>query len=335
MGLLLAMNSPAQTKRILLANINVVDVEKGRILSHQTVAITGDRITTIAKAGSFKTVITDSVVDCSGRYLIPGLWDMHTHVWVPDYFFSLFIANGITGIRGMFEQAFFASQWRQQGNTAGTLVPRGYYAGPILDGVPPMWPGSIGVKETTQVSRLVDSLKNRLQVDFLKVYSLLEKDVYYAIAKEARQQGIVFAGHVPNRVTILEAAKAGQKSQEHLNGFIELASDSSDHYYQLVQGLIKDSNLATPTARRELLRRTFNKQKLAGIIRELKQYDTWICPTMTVNRGIAYLNDSSFTRDERMAYIAPMIKNMWNPKNDFRLRNASPDYFAGEQLDYR
>lgn len=332
--LVIATGSFAQQKRLILQNINVVDVEKGKILPGQSVAITGDRISSITKASAFKAAATDSVVESTGQYLIPGLWDMHTHVWAPDYFFSLFIANGITGIRGMFEQTLFATQWRQRGITAGDLAPRGFYAGPIVDGPKPIWPGSVAISDTVQARKVVDSLKNQVKVDFIKVYSLLERDAFFAIADEAKKEGIVFAGHVPNKVTLLEAARAGQKSMEHMYGFIELASDSSDYYYKLVQGTMKDSNLASRNARREFLRRTFSEKKLAAIIKELKGYDTWICPTMTVNRGIAYLTDSAFRKDDRLVYVAPMMKNMWDPKNDFRLRTAGPEYFNSERADY-
>lgn len=332
--LVITTGSFAQQKRLILQNINVVDVEKGKILSGQTVAITGDRISSITKPASFKASATDSVVESTGQYLIPGLWDMHTHVWAPDYFFPLFIANGITGIRGMFEQSLFANQWRQRGLTAGDLAPRGFYAGPIVDGPKPIWPGSVAVSDTVQARKAVDSLKHQLKVDFIKVYSLLERDAYFAIADEAKKEGMVFAGHVPNKVTLLEAARAGQKSMEHMYGFIELSSDSSDHYYKLTQGMVKDSNLATRIARREFLRRSFSEKKLAAIIKELKGYDSWICPTMTVNRGIAYITDSAFRKDDRLVYVAPMMKNMWDPKNDFRLRTAGPEYFNNERLEY-
>ncbi|AXY76045.1 hypothetical protein D3H65_19555 [Paraflavitalea soli] len=332
--LMISTGSFAQSKRLILQNINVVDVEKGKILSGQTVSITGDRISSITKASSFKAAATDSVVESTGQYLIPGLWDMHTHVWAPDYFFSLFIANGITGIRGMFEQAQFATQWRQRGLTAGDLAPRGFYAGPIVDGPKPIWPGSVAVSDAAQGRKVVDSLKNQLKVDFIKVYSLLEREPFFAIADESKKAGIVFAGHVPNKVTLLEAAKAGQKSMEHLYGFIEGASDSSDYYYGLVQGTIKDTTLATRLARRAFLRRTFSEKKLAAMVKELKGYGTWICPTMTVNRGIAYLTDSAFRKDDRLVYVAAMIKNMWDPRNDFRLRTAGPEYFNGEKLEY-
>lgn len=332
--LLISLFAKAQEKRLVLHKVNIVDVEKGKLLKDQTVAIAGDRINFITKATAFKPATNDSVVDCHGQYLIPGLWDMHTHVWTPDYFFSLFIGNGVTGIRGMFEQSVAAQYWQKRGNTPGDISPRGYYAGPIVDGPKPIWPGSVAVTDAARGRKVVDSLKNQAKVDFIKVYSLLERDAYFAIADEAKKQGVVFAGHVPNKVTVLEAAKAGQKTMEHLYGFLELASDSSEYYYGLVNGTIKDSNFATRNARRELLRRTYSEKKLASIIKDLKQYDAWICPTMTVNRGIAFINDSTFRKDDRMVYVAPMIKNMWDPKNDFRLRTATPEYFRGEQVEY-
>lgn len=333
--LFLSLLATAQEKRIVLHQINIVDVEIGTIQPAQSVVITGDRITAIGKAASFKAAAGDSLVDCKGQYLIPGLWDMHTHVWAPDYFFSLFIANGITGIRGMFEQAFTADKWRTQGLTPGELVPRGYYAGPIVDGPKPIWPGSVGVGDAARGRRVVDSLKNTLKVDFIKVYSLLEPDVFAAIADEAKKQNIVFAGHVPNKVRLLDAAKAGQKSTEHLYGFLEMASDSSDYYYSLVTGTIKDTvRYPNSLARRAMLQRTFNEKKLTDGIKALKQYDSYVCPTMTVNRGIAYINDTSFTNDPRKVYLVPMMKNMWDPKNDFRLRTAGPEFFQSQQADY-
>jgi hypothetical protein len=325
--LFIAIGSFAQQKRLILQNINVVDVEKGKVLSGQTVVITGDRITSINKASTFKPTPADSVADGTGQYLTPGLWDMHTHVWAPDYFFSLFIANGITGIRGMFESPFFINAWRQKGNTAGELTPRGFYAGPIVDGPKPIWTGSAAAGDTARARVIVDSLKNQLKVDFIKVYSLLERDVYYTIMDQAKKQGMVVAGHVPNKISLLEAARAGQKCMEHMDGFKEIASDSSEYYYQMIRGLVKDSTYNAPSAKTEMLLRTFSEKKLAAAVKELKKLGTWFCPTMTVNRGIAIMNDSSFANDPRAVYLPLMIKNMWDPTKDFRFKNADALYF--------
>jgi imidazolonepropionase-like amidohydrolase len=333
--LFLSMIVLSQERRIVLQGVNIVDVEKGTILRQMSVAIKGDRIVRIGPANHFARLVSDSNVHCFDQYLIPGLWDMHTHVWFAEYYFPLFIANGVTGHRGMLETILIAAQWKKQGATAGTLTPAGFYAGPILDGPRPTWPGSVAVSNPEQGKRAVDSLKNKLHVDFLKVYSGLSKESYYAIAEEAKKQNIPFAGHVPSSMTLLECIRAGQRTTEHMMGFIEGASDSSDYYYDVMRGNIKDTLIRNNrTARRAFLARTFSEKKLAVIISELNKNDSWVCPTMTVNRGIACIKDSAMMKDPRMQYVIPMIKNMWNPSNDFRFRTAPDEYFENEKKEF-
>lgn len=325
----------SQEPRIVLQNVNIVDVEKGIILPKKSVAIQGGRIVSTGNASQFPRQANDSIVSCTGQYLIPGLWDMHTHVWVPDYYFSLFVANGVTGHRGMLENITAAANWRQQGNTAGTLYPAGFYAGPVADGPKPTWPGSVAISDTEQARRTVDSLKNKLHTDFIKVYSGLSREHYYAIAEEAKKLNFPFAGHVPGSMTLAECVRAGQKSVEHMMGFMEEASDSSDYYWGMMRGTIEDTVLRNSrSARRAFLARTFSEKKLLSLIGEMKKNEVWICPTMTVNRGIAYLNDTSMARDPRLKYVMPMMKNNWNPANDFRFRDAAPDYFDIEKREY-
>lgn len=333
--LLFTIFSFSQERRIVLQGVNIVDVGKGIILSNQYVAIAGDRISEMGKASAMRAKAGDSLVKCEGQYLIPGLWDMHTHVWMAEYYFPLFIANGVTGHRGMLEAMTLAAQWKKQGETAGTMIPAGFYAGPVLDGPKPTWPNSVAVSNPEQGRRMVDSLKNKLHVDFLKVYSGLSKESYYAIVDEARKQQISFGGHVPGSMTLLECVRAGQKTTEHMMGFIETSSDSSDYYYAVMRGEIKDSLLRNNRmVRREMLRRTFSEKKLQSLIEELKKNDSWVCPTMTVLRGIAYIKDSTLMNDPRMQYTMPMFKNMWNPANDFRFRNSPPEFFENEKKEF-
>jgi hypothetical protein len=298
-------------------------------------AISANRITWIGKASGFRAQEGDSMVNCDGQYLIPGLWDMHTHVWMAEYYFPLFIANGVTGHRGMLEATVLSAQWKNQEKIPGSMVPTGFYAGPVMDGPRPTWPNSVAVNNPEQGKKAVDSLKNKLHVDFIKVYSGLSKESYYAIAEEAKRQQIVFAGHVPGSMSLLEVVRAGQKTTEHMMGFIETASDSSEYYYDVMRGNIKDTLLRNNrSARREMLARTFSEKKLASLIGELKKNNSWVCPTMTVLRGIAYIKDSAMIKDPRMQYALPMFKNMWNPANDFRFRNASNEYFENEKKEF-
>jgi hypothetical protein len=318
---------------ILIENIHIVDVEKGRLLKHKNVFISNGVITSITNTNKPATK-ADTVINGTDQYLIPGLWDMHTHVWNDATTFPLLIANGITGIRGMFDDMRNINNWREKIN-AGTLVgPSIYTAGPIVDGPKPVWPGSVAVKDAASGKKAVDSIKNKLKVDFVKVYSLLNRESYFAIANECKEQNISFAGHVPNEITILEAANAGQKSQEHLYGFIEIASDSADHWYKYQQGLIKDSSFSVRSKRKDFLFSTYNEKNLLPVLQKMKQTNTWICPTLTVNRGIAYVNDTSLLYDPRMVYMGPFIKNFWDYRKDFRFKSWTEKDFEQSRYEF-
>jgi hypothetical protein len=325
-------NSAQQT--ILLQNIHIVDVEKGKLLKHKNVFISNGIITSITNAADKSTIKADTVLNGAGQYLIPGLWDMHTHVWNDATTFPLLIANGVTGMRGMFDDMRNINNWREKINNNTIAGPSIYSAGPIVDGPKPVWPGSVAVSNAASGRKAVDSLKNKLKVDFVKVYSLLSRESYFAIADECKQQNISFAGHVPNEITVLEAANAGQLSQEHLYGFIEIASDSADYWFKYQQGIIKDSAFSARSKRKEFLFRTYNEKNLLPVLKKMKQTNTWICPTLTVNRGIAYVNDTSLLYDPRMVYMGTFIKNFWDYRKDFRFKSWTEKDFQQSRQEF-
>lgn len=312
-------------QQLIIKDVNIVDVEKGKIISHVNVFIDSNRISKIT-GGILHPSDRSTIISGTGKYLIPGLWDMHTHNWNSEQFFPLLLANGVTGVRDMFTDWEDVVRWRKEiaeGKYDGPVI---YACGPIVDGPQPVWPGSVAVKDAEQGRRAVDSLKN-MGADFIKVYTLLPRAAYFAIADECKKQNIPFAGHVPDQVGMIEAAKAGQKSQEHLYGFLVMASDSGEYILKFWKGEIKDSVLADRTAQARCLLRTFNWDRLRKGISELAKYHTWICPTLTVNRSIAHLDDSVFIKDDRLQYMGTFVRSFWNPKNDFRFKDKPADYF--------
>lgn len=312
----------------LLKNVNIVDVENGKLLVNKHILITDSIITEIFDGKKQVKIKADTVIDGKGLFLMPGLWDMHTHIWNDVNTFPLFIANGITGVRGMFEQMSNVNTWRANAATGKKEGPQLFVAGPIVDGPKPVWPNSVAVKDAATARKAVDSLKNKLKVDFIKVYSLLSRESYFAIADECKKQNISFAGHVPNELTILEAAIAGQKTQEHLYGFIEAAGDSAEYWYNYQQGKIKDSNFSSRAKRKEFLFRTYNEEKLKSILQQIKKTDTWICPTLTVNHGIANINDTNLLNDSRMSYMGKFMRDFWDYRKDFRFKSWTEKDFA-------
>jgi Amidohydrolase family len=184
-----------------------------------TVVISGDRITKAGPSRRVKPRRGDRVVDGRGKYLIPGLWDLHVHIHATlemdardtsgqTWFAPHFAANGITGVRSMFDSLAAIEKLRADIAAGRVVGPRIVDSGPILDGERPFWPGSIACANAEQGRAAVERLK-REGADFVKVYDGLPRDAYFAIAEEAKRVGLSFAGHLPNSVTIEEASDAG------------------------------------------------------------------------------------------------------------------------------
>ncbi len=210
----------------VFTHVTVIDVTGMPSKSDMTVIVAGNRIEAIGKTGKVKTPKDAQIIDATGKYLIPGLWDMHVHTLSNERretFFPLFIANGVTGVRDMgtstpLEQV---NQFRREIADGTRLGPRIVTAGPIVDGPKPVNPTiSIGVANEIEARRAVRLLKQQ-GADFIKVYSTLPREAYFAIVDEAKKQGLAFAGHVPLSVTAAEASNAGQKSMEHMFGVLE------------------------------------------------------------------------------------------------------------------
>src|SRR5580700_9087934 len=179
-------------------------------------------------------------VDGTGRYLIPGLWDMHVHSafgdWFPggrDIILPLFIANGVTGVRDMGGDVPVLLAWRKQTAEGQIVGPRMIISGPMLDGYLPdgklRFPSSVAVTTPESAVAAVDALKAQ-GVDFIKVQSVISRDAYLAAAAEAHKQGLPIVGHVPDKVRITEAIAAGQKSIEHLMGSFEGCSSEEEKF---------------------------------------------------------------------------------------------------------
>lgn len=283
----------------LITNVNVVDVKTGKILKNKTIAIDNNRITAIYNK---EIISSDStiVIDGKGKYLIPGLWDMHAHYkWSHVDLDPLLIANGITGVREMWGNmpAFVEIQKRSQ--QEGLLSPDVYLSGDLIDGNPPAMPGSVVV---TTPADAVDAVKNQIDqhVDFIKVYSNLSEDCFMAIAKEAKKRNIPFAGHIPNRVSIYKAIEAGMASLEHLYGFLE--------------GCLSQNNNENPPKSIEELISRFSEKRFDSLSSVLAKSSMWLCPTLTVNRAMSYLNDSIFINDNRKVYLPRYVLEIWNQK---------------------
>lgn len=298
-ALLLARAKPDRIPAALaLTHVTIIDVTGGELRRDMTVVITDDRISAIGPSAKLSVPSDAKVIDATGQFLIPGLWDMHVH-WYARNTFTLFTANGVTGVRQMFGGPDLL-RWRDEIAKGSLLGPRMVVASPIVDGPEPIWPNSISVSNEEEGRKAVRRVK-QWGADFVKVYSLLPRDAYFGIADEAKQQGITFIGHVPNSMSAGEASHAGQKSVEHLTGImIQCSSKEKELRDKLVKA---DSPASVRGPVYATAMETYDEKKAAALFARFAKNQTWQCPTLTVLRSNALFDYEKFWRDGRLRYI--------------------------------
>lgn len=214
----LAVGIPVQaTNAVAITDVTVIDVERGARVDGATVVIAGDRIASVDRSAVIPPGATR--VNGRGKFLIPGLWDMHSHHQATGVAsLELFLANGVVGTRDMGSDADFILPLRDRIARGEAAGPEIVAAGPILDDRPADWPFRRRVRNAKEARAAVRDLKRR-GVDFIKVHDSTPRDAFFAIADETAKLGLPFAGHVPFDITVEEAADAGMRSIEHLANY--------------------------------------------------------------------------------------------------------------------
>ncbi|MBO6794094.1 MAG: amidohydrolase family protein [Balneolaceae bacterium] len=273
-------------------NVHVIPMtEDGLIKENQTVIITEGRISEIVDANKIKFGPNTPVIDGTGKYLIPGLAEMHGHVPpthppanFPAYFnedyvestLFLYVSAGITTVRGMlgYDHQLELKEKVASGEYIG---PNLYLAGPSFNG--------------NSVSSLDQAReKVRQQVDegwdLLKIHPGLTLEEYNAMADEANKLGIRFGGHVPQAVGINRAIEAGQETMDHIDGYVS--------YLQAFEGVELES-------------------KMDEIIQKTKEYGVWIVPTQALWETIIGAADYETMQNyDELKYIPQAVRDNYN-----------------------
>jgi imidazolonepropionase-like amidohydrolase len=291
---------------LYIHDVTVIDVTGGPALTHRSVIVRDDRILDVVPNDAIDKSpekLSGPIVEGRGKFLIPGLWDMHVHMVFGDWFphakeiaLPLFIANGITGVRDMGGDLETLERWRQDTSAGVLLGPRIVMAGPMLDGPKPRFPSSVAIATPEDGRRAVDDLTAR-GVDFIKLQSLIPRDAVFAIADEAKKKNITFVGHVPDAVRASEASNAGQKSFEHLIGIFEGASPSEDEFLK-----------GTKTVGKFLS--TYDPDRAAKLFAVLAKNQTWQCPTLVWERGGNIIEERDLKHDPHAKYVPAYWKDV-------------------------
>jgi len=301
---------------LVIENVTVVPMDREGELPRHAVVVRGDRIVAVEPMGSVQ-VSRDAIrIDGAGKWLMPGLADMHVHAW-RETELTMFVAAGVTTVRNMFGAEQHLG-WRDAIAQGKLLGPTIVTAGPIVDGDPVTWPSSIALSDPAGAARVVED-HIASGYDFIKVYNGLKRDVYQALAAEAAKRGIPVAGHVPWSVGLGDTMATGQRSIEHLDGWI----DAVDR-----PGLPHDWSSYWEEIGRQLGR--IDLARIPPLVEKSRETQTWHCPTLVVMNRMAGLNDlAALHKNVRwLELVPPATRKSWEPQNDFRFDKLSADDYV-------
>lgn len=326
-----------------IQNVNIVDVVNGSIIPKMDVIVKGDRIHEVVKSGTIE-IDARILIDASGQYLIPGLWDMHAHPDDPemwrmnpneasrDLLLPLFVMHGVTGIRDMAGSLKVVNSWKEKMANGSLLGPKIFAAGPLIDGPNPMWDGSIGIKSIKAVKTKIDSLQEA-GIDFLKVYSGLPDSIYYALSEYASSIDFPFCGHVPETVTNAEASRSGMKSLEHLlNIPLECSSEENSIRNNTIDYGDLNDRLSKYVFRNKLIIESYDSKKAKALFQEFVKNDTWHTPTISMWYKNAYYEEELKKDQVNFKYLPKYVQKYWTPQFNDHLRYRQKEFLEVKQL---
>jgi imidazolonepropionase-like amidohydrolase len=295
---------------VVFDNVTVIDATGAPPARGMTVTTAGDRITSIAPSARARVPAVARRIDGTGRFLIPGLWDMHVHLTsTTEIACPALVANGVTGVRDMGGELELVDWIRdriERGELPGPAILR---AGPFVDGSKPGVPDRLVVWTAADGRSAARFLESR-GVDYIKTHNGTPRDAYFALLSESRLLGLKVTGHVPFSVTPEEAIDAGQYSIEHIVSLFEGP----------VRAIVQSRGLSQEQALAEMTDSHF-----AELADRMVAHGTWFDPTL-----IAYWSRAhqwELANDRRDRYMSATAKELWK---SFRDLPDTPDMRALE-----
>jgi imidazolonepropionase-like amidohydrolase len=289
---------PALTAQTLaITDCTLIDPVHETATPRATIVIAGERIVARGPAASTRVPPGARVVRASGKFVIPGLWDMHVHVGeIEEDWFPLYLANGITGLREMAASAPNLDRQRryQQDVAAGRRL------GPEL--FTTLFPMDAPAIADARQARAEVARRAAMGLTYIKIYNGLSRDAYFAIADECRKRGLQMVGHIPDRVSAREVGRAGQASVEHLDGILLACSRQEPQARWLQQ------QNRYPW---KFLLDTFDSAKADAVIESFRAGGVWQTPTLMLHNVAALARDHRLPGDAPIQYARRDYLNGW------------------------
>lgn len=323
-----------------ITNAQVIHLETGT-LENQDIFISDGKIQTILSAGAENAYEPDTLIDASGKFVLPGFWDNHIHLRGGDSlidnnknFLKLFIANGITTVRDAGgDLTPSVIQWKKQIASEDLVGPTIYTSGPKIDGLNATWAGSLEVETEEDVKNALDSLQE-LQVDFVKLYdSRISGENYLNAIKETQKRGMTVSGHMPFTVTLKETVDAGMDAIEHLYYIMKGCASNE----QEVTERLKSGEIGFWDAMPALMQ-AYSDSTAQKTFTLLKDNNVFVVPTLHIGKTLSYLDEVDHSNDPYLTYMGQgiiqtyqgRIARSMNATEEVRNNRKELDTFFGQ-----
>lgn len=311
----LSTPAAAATDVTVLTGATLIDGTGAPARRDVTIVLAGDRILWTGKHCSMPPADGARVIDLRGKYVIPGLWDMHTHVGSDERIIvPLHIANGVTSVREMWGFPEIHAV-RDRINRGELLGPRFTIASSIIDGPHSVWAPQSTEVATAAEARAAVQVAKAGNADFLKIYTYVPREAYFALVAEARRLGLPVVGHQPGRLNVREVSDAGMRCFEHLYGMPTASSTREAEILRTINNTPVDP--ANPRGLSNLIREldlqaslSHSRSKAAKLYDRLARNGSWQSPTLTVMRVMSSPADT-YTKDPRLKYIDKASQEFW------------------------
>jgi imidazolonepropionase-like amidohydrolase len=312
-------------KRTAITHVAVVDTATGKLKPDQTIVIADGKITRIVQSAAFRPENGTRIIDARGKFLIPGLWDMHVHIagisadpkWSKDVILPLLTAMGVTGVRDMGGDLAVLQEWRREIEKGQLLGPHIVTGGPMLVFGGKRTPEQIPIKDAEEAREAVRNLKQQ-GADFIKIIDLPSREAFYAVADEAKRQNLPFVGHVPPVVTASEASDAGMRSIEHVvYSNLEMDCSAKEEELRAAERAARATHEEGTSAK--LLQEamaSYDPEKAAALWERFRRNGTWLVPTLVSIEALSRHNAAPETQanDPRLAYVPDSLRKEWDPR---------------------